>query len=74
MILNTSQIRSVEIIEKEDGKYCRIGYVKKTRPMAGTTSKLGEFRQRLWKRPVVKTIVIATAMAVLANIIILILT
>lgn len=71
MKLDTSRIRSMEILEKPDGRYIRIGYVKKTRPMSGTTSRLGEFRQGLWKRPVVKVIVASTAAAILANIIIL---
>jgi hypothetical protein len=59
------------MVEKPDGKYIRIRYAKKTTPGAGIMPRLGEIRQRMWKRPVVKTVVIAVAAAILANIIIL---
>lgn len=71
MKLDVSQIRSLEIVERPDGKYVRVGYVKRATPGAGLLSRMDGVRQGLWKRPVVKTIVIATAMAVLANIIVL---
>ena len=64
MKIHTSQIRSLETIEKSDGKYLRIGYVNRPNPVKRMRERTKRVTGNLWKHPVVKTVVIAITVAV----------
>ena len=59
MKIETSEIRSLETIEKPDGKYIRIGYVKRPSPAKRMREGTKRVAGNLWKRPAVKTVIIA---------------
>ena len=68
--IDIRQIRSLETIEKPDGKYTRIGYVKRPSPAKQMREWTKSAARNLWQRPVVKTVIIAIAAAVIFNLII----
>ena len=68
--IDIRQIRSLETIEKPDGKYIRIGYVKRPSPAKQMREGTKSAARNLWQRPVVKTVIIAIAAAVIFNLII----
>ena len=68
--IDIRQIRSLETIEKPDGKYTRIGYVKRPSPAKQMREGTKSAARNLWQRPVVKTVIIAIAAAVIFNLII----
>ena len=68
--IDIRQIRSLETIEKPDGKYMPIGYVKRPSPAKQTREGTKSAARNLWQRPVVKTVIIAIAAAVIFNLII----
>ena len=70
MKIDTSQIRSLETIEKPDGKYIRIGYVNRPGPVKRMRERTKRVAGNLWKRPAVKTVVIAMTVAVIFELII----
>ena len=65
MKVDLKLIRSLEIIQKPDGRYIRIGYVKPESQMENTKEQIRERISRAWRNRVVKTTVIAIAAAVL---------
>ena len=65
MKVDLKNIRSLEIIQKPDGRYIRIGYVKPESQMENTKEQMRERISRAWRNRVVKTTVIAIAAAVL---------
>ena len=69
MKIETSQIRSLETIEKPDGKYIRIGYVKRPSPAKRMRERTKRVARNLWKRPAVKTVIIAITATVIFNLI-----
>ena len=69
MKIDTSQIRSLETIEKPDGKYMRIGYVKRPSPAKRMREGTKRVARNFWKRPVVKTVIIAITATVIFNLI-----
>ena len=69
MKIDTSQIRSLETIEKPDGKYIRIGYVKRPSPAKRMRERTKRVTRNLWKGPMVKTVIIAITATVIFNLI-----
>ena len=69
MKIDTSQIRSLETIEKPDGKYIRIGYVKRPSLAKRMRERTKRVAGNLWQRPVVKTVIIAIAATVIFELI-----
>ena len=70
MKIDTSQIRSLETIEKPDGKkYTRIGYVKRPSPAKRMREGTKRVTRNFWQRPTVKTVTIAITATVIFNII-----
>ena len=69
MKIDTSQIRSLETIEKPDGKYIRIGYVKRPSPAKQMRERTKRVTRNLWKRPMVKTVIIAITASVIFELI-----
>ena len=69
MKIETSQIRSLETIENPDGKYIRIGYVKRPSPVKRMREGTRRVAGKLWKRPAVKTVIIAITATVIFNLI-----
>ena len=69
MKIETSQIRSLETIEKPDGKYMRIGYVKRPSPAKRMRERTKRVTRNLWKRPMVKTVIIAITATVIFELI-----
>ena len=69
MKIDTSQIRSLETIEKPDGKYTRIGYVKRPSLAKRMRKRTKRVAGNLWQRPVVKTVIIAIAATVIFELI-----
>ena len=69
MKIETSQIRSLETIEKPDGKYMRIGYVKRPSPAKRMRERTKRVTRNLWKRPMVKTVIIAITASVIFELI-----
>ena len=67
--IDTSQIRSLETIEKPDGKYIRIGYVKRPSPAKRMRERTKRVARNLWQRPVVRTVIIAITATVIFNLI-----
>ena len=63
MKINTKDIRSIEVIQKPDGKYFRIGYAKKQGPAKKAKGKVKE----TWRNNTVKTIIIAAAAVIAYN-------
>ena len=70
MKIDTSQIRSLETIEKPDGKkYTRIGYVKRPSPAKRMREGTKRVTRNFWQHPTVKTVTIAITATVIFNII-----
>ena len=70
MKIDTSQIRSLETIEKPDGKkYTRIGYVKRPSPAKRMRKGTKRIAGNIWKRPAVKTVIIAITASVIFELI-----
>ena len=69
MKIDTSQIRSLETIEKPDGKYVRIGYVKRPSPAKRMRERTKRVAGNLWQRPVVKTVIFAITATVIFELI-----
>ena len=91
MKIDPRDIRSIQRIERPDGAYYRIGYVKRSGPLGkagarmragmgrtGTTPGAGMGRtgttpgagmRKLWSNPVMKTITMGAAAAVIYNVI-----
>ena len=65
MKIDTSQIRSLETIEKPDGKYTRIGYVKRPSPAKRMREGTKRVTRNLWKHTMVKTVIIALTASVI---------
>ena len=65
MKIDTSQIRSLETIEKPDGKYTRIGYVKRPSPAKRMREGTKRVTRNLWKHTMVKTVIIAITASVI---------
>ena len=65
MKIDTSQIRSLETIEKPDGKYKRIGYVKRPSPAKRMRERTKSVTRNLWKHTMVKTVIIAITASVI---------
>ncbi len=80
MKIDPRDIRSIQRIERPDGAYYRIGYVKRSGPLgkAGARMRAGMGRtgttpgagmRKLWSNPVMKTITMGAAAAVIYNVI-----
>ena len=69
MKIDTRQIRSLETIEKPDGKYVRIGYVKRPSLAKRMRERTKRVAGNLWQRPVVKTVIFAITATVIFELI-----
>ena len=69
MKIDTKQILSLEIIEKPDGKYNRIGYIKRPSPAKRMKEGTKRVARKFWKDQVVKTVIIAITATVIFNLI-----
>ena len=69
MKIDTKQIRSLETIVKPDGRYTRIGYVKRPSPAKRMREGTKRVTRNFWQRPTVKTVTIAITATVIFNII-----
>ena len=73
MKVDISRIRSAEIVEKPDGRYCRIELVKKERAAAKAMTGLSQVTRKMWANPWAKAAIIAIAAVTLFNILLRIL-
>ena len=69
MKIDTNQIRSLETIEKPNGKYIRIGYVKRPSLAKRMRERTKRVAGNLWQRPVVKTVIFAITATVIFELI-----
>ena len=69
MKIDSSLIRSVEVVNKPDGRYIRIGYVKPESSISKAWRKTREDVKRAWRNEIIRTIATATTMVVLLELI-----
>ena len=69
MTIDSSLIRSVEIVNKPDGRYIRVGYVKPESSMSKAWRKTRDNVKRTWRNEIIRTMATATTMVVLLELI-----
>ena len=68
MKVDISRIRSVGVVEKPDGRYCRIELVKREPAAAKAMTGLSQVTRKMWANPWAKAAIIAIAAVTLFNI------
>ena len=69
MRIDSSLIRSVEIVNKTDGRRIRVGYVKPESSMSKEWRKTGDNIKRAWRNEIIRTMTTAATMVVLLELI-----